>query len=652
MMKTGIGRKLALLAVFVLVPVHNAGAGMTVPPIPTVKPLMINEAAAQGGVIIERALPLPPRKPDFGMPAVAQLLNFGKAPVPKKRPIPAKGAPLSPQDSQLYQKIFSAQTRGQWDTAGALMNRLSDQRLRGYVLFQRYMHPSAYSATFDELSGWMDMYADHPGADRIYKLALARMPADYKGALRKPVEARGGSFGGYLDIINDRDRPYKSKKSRTAAQRDQIIALSREIRRDLSRSAPTNAYKRLLEDPRGKLLDTVEYDRLQSLIARSYMLEGKLDKAMDIARVSALRSGTQAPQSGWVAGLVSWRQGEYAKAARYFEIMADSSYASPWTAAAGAYWASRAHLRAGNVKAVSPWLQKAAQNPRTFYGLIATRALGWDFDFNWDIPEFSDSYRKKLGGNPAAQRAMLLVAAGQYHLAESELRNVNIVGDQELRVALLAYAENTGLPAFSMRLAESYAPPSGGLYDAALYPLAPWTPKGGFKVDRALIHALIRQESRFNPAAENGGSGAVGLMQLMPATATHVARTHDFRTADGRHTLKDPQVNLDIGQRYVEELLYQDHVGTELFSLLVAYNAGPGNLRKWKRELAFMQDDPLLFIESIPVGETRVFVERVMSNYWIYRLRLKQDTPSLDAVAEGQWARYVQMDSQRFAAVQ
>jgi soluble lytic murein transglycosylase-like protein len=107
--------------------------------------------------------------------------------------------------------------------------------------------------------------------------------------------------------------------------------------------------------------------------------------------------------------------------------------------------------------------------------------------------------------------------------------------------------------------------------------------------------------------------------------------------------LKEPEMNLEIGQKYVGHLLEQGAVDNELMSLAIAYNAGPGNLRKWKKELGDI-DDPLLFIEMIPMAETRNYVERVLANYWIYRMRLGQPMPSLDAVAEGKWAVYTPMD--------
>jgi len=72
---------------------------------------------------------------------------------------------------------------------------------------------------------------------------------------------------------------------------------------------------------------------------------------------------------------------------------------------------------------------------------------------------------------------------------------------------------------------------------------------------------------------------------------------------------------------------------------MTAWNAGPGNLAKWMKSVKH-QDDSLLFIESIPSKETRNFVERTLTNYWIYRQRFEQATHSLDAVAAGKWPIY------------
>ena len=72
------------------------------------------------------------------------------------------------------------------------------------------------------------------------------------------------------------------------------------------------------------------------------------------------------------------------------------------------------------------------------------------------------------------------------------------------------------------------------------------------------------------------------------------------------------------------------------FYMLTAYNGGPGNLLKWKKNARFY-DDPLLFIEVIPSAETRIYIERVMANYWIYNMRFGNKNQTLEQLAEGKW---------------
>ncbi len=178
----------------------------------------------------------------------------------------------------------------------------------------------------------------------------------------------------------------------------------------------------------------------------------------------------------------------------------------------------------------------------------------------------------------------------------------------------------------------------GVIYDNARYPVPGWTPADGWKIDRALIYTFARQESGFDPNAKSR-AGARGLMQLMPATARFISGG-EVRNKD---TLFDPAVNLALGQRYLDHLLTEPAIGGNLFFLAVAYNGGPGNLAAWSRK-AKAGDDPLLFIESLASRETRRFIERIMANLWIYRLRLNQTSPSLDAVVSGRWPVYSPQD--------
>jgi soluble lytic murein transglycosylase-like protein len=592
------------------------------------------------------ALPvIPERRPEMLGPNIYVYRSFeqGDPPVPELKPVPGPGEEMTEKNARLYRLIFSAQSHGDIDAANRYFSKLSDLRLRGHVLLQRYLHPTAYITSFEELEGWLRIYADHPGSSKIYRLALAKKPANWRGHLRRPAEFEG--ISGYLESEDERSKNYVSSKKRSRSENRQVAGLLRKIRALVERGAPTSAWN-TLGGNKDLALDDTEFDIMRGYIAYGYLHAGKIDKALRHSKASVSRSGLKVPLGGWVAGLINWRRGKYDEAAKYFEITARSPYASGWTVSAGAYWASRAHMKMGNVRAVSYWLEKTANYPRTFYGLIATRALGRRFEFNWDMPQFTMEHKKLLQTRPEALRAMLLLQAGQTRPAEQELKQIGTKNNTDIEKALLAYASHAGLPSFAMKLANAIPHPEGGFYDAALYPIVPWKPEEGYKIDLALIHAIMRQESRFDPDAENR-SGATGLMQLMPSTASYVSGSRKYKSKSGRYRLKDPITNIKIGQKYVAALLKQKNVNQDLFALSIAYNAGPGNLARWKSMLGSIED-PLLFVESIPVAQTRAYVERVLANYWIYRLRLGQKTPTLDAVAEGKWARYVSLDQDSY----
>lgn len=541
---------------------------------------------------------------------------------------------LSEDDAARYQHIFVFQENGQISRADAEVAKLEDHRLMGYVLAQRYLSPN-YKTSYSELAGWLDRYADHPQASKIHELAVRKRSSGDR-APRAPVLSRGVSGQHDFDV-GQLAQPYLSSRKLSPREKD----IAKAIRGHLA-ERPTAALKRLETDEVKTLFNHAEYDALKAEIAESYFYNGKPEKALDQAVASLTRSGKDVPKAGWIAGLSAWKIGQYADAAKYFEVAAKSKRSSAWMVSAASYWAARAHLRSHSPEKVSKWLSRAASYPRTFYGIIAMKAMGAEHaQFDWSLPELTDKRIKNLAAHEAGRRALALFDAGRPDLAEMEMTVINPGKNHDLQTAMIALAAEAGLPKMAMRLGSAFKSKDGTLFDGALYPDVPWAPEEGFAVDRALVYAFIRQESRFDAQATNRSSGATGLMQLMPATAKHVAgKGLDIRK------LSDPQVNIDIGQQYLAELLANENVDNNLFKLAVAYNAGPGKLARWNK-VANYNDDPLMFIESIPAAETRIFVERVLANYWIYRLKFDQDTESLDKVAEGGWPVYVAHDIQR-----
>ncbi len=210
-------------------------------------------------------------------------------------------------------------------------------------------------------------------------------------------------------------------------------------------------------------------------------------------------------------------------------------------------------------------------------------------------------------------------------------------------------AERLDLPATQLQVANAAYVPSGYgsdryVMNAGLFPVPDYAPDGGFRVDRALVYAFMRQESKFKPEARSR-AGARGLMQIMPATASHITQDRSLRRSgeEGRDRLYDPSFNLTLGQQYIEELMSGGKPYGNLYQLMTAYNGGPGNLRRWLNNTDY-RDDPLLFIESIPAPETRGYIERVLTKLWIYRARLGQDIPSLETAAAGEWPVYQSLE--------
>lgn len=546
---------------------------------------------------------------------------------------------LSLEDRDHYSEIFRLQEAGEWQQADKILKSISDPVLIGHVKFQRYMHPTKYRARYEELHLWMKAYYDHPGAHRLHKLAKSRRKPGWK-PLPPPLQSRylGGTGPGQPAYLS---RPYKSSRKRSVQTRNNVAHAKRAVRRYLYRDEATNAVKYLEQKKIKKLLDQTEYDQLLEKVAQRYFLYAKDEKAIKYAEAALKKSRKYVPLADWTAGLAAWRLGDIKKAAAHFSELADTRRISDWNYTAANWWASRAYLKLGEPEKAILYLQRTAKQPRTFYGLLALRQLGVEKPFNWDLPELSQSNLDWLLKIPSAKRAVALSEIGQFDLAGQELRSAFPSANPRLAPLLLTLSEKIGAPSVAMRMGLYLWESENVLWDAAIYPLPKWQPQGGFKVDRALIYAFMRQESGFYARAKSG-AGAKGLMQLMPSTASYLSGDKSLRNRRNKK-LFDPSFNLELGQQYLSYLMNIKGVDTNLFHITVAYNGGPGNLKKWKARTKYMED-PLFFIEAMPSKETRSFIKRVLTNFWIYRHRLGQDLPGLDQMAIGEWPHYMHLD--------
>jgi len=542
---------------------------------------------------------------------------------------------LSESDAATYRRIFAAQKAGHWQTADDLIDTLTDDLLLGTILAERYLPESHYRVRVDDLSEWLADFGDLPEAPAIHKLARRLAP---RAALPapEPVDAltgRGGIDGGEVWLRGQNLSHLNPADARHAA------SLTRQFRQALRRGKTLTARRLLTDTPLPHLLTAVDFDRLRGALGFSYFLDGRDGDAARWADAAADRSGPRAPLASWTAGLAAWRSGDFARAERRFGTVARSRVDDPWMRSGGAYWAARAALHARHPQEVNDWLAIAAEHSRTFYGLIACRALGLPTGLGWSPETLSREDRETLAQYPGGRRALALLQIGERDRAEAELRRLFPSLDPQTQQTVVAVADASGLAGLALRLGQEMQRRQGVIYDTMRYPIPAWVPEGGWSVDRALVYAFTRQESGFDPQAKSR-AGARGLMQLMPATARFISQAAG---QPARPALEDPGVNLALGQQYLALLLGDEGVGGNLFFLAAAYNAGPGNLTQWRRNRD-LGDDPLLFIEVLPSRETRLYIERVLANLWIYRMRLHQDTPSLDDLAAGRWPLYVPLD--------
>jgi soluble lytic murein transglycosylase-like protein len=558
------------------------------------------------------------------VPAVAQRIDETAMSVPRpalRGQVAGFPQPLAPSDAARLQRIFDLQSRGEAALAARETERLEDRRLIGHVLADRWLRrPDA--APLPEVVAWLTDHSDHPDAAALHALLERRAPR----GTPLPALPRQDALTDGTEVVPEEREPASRSITRNAA-------LDRSIR------------ERAREDAAGALL-AIDRSRasgayaalLRAEVAQALLQQGRDEEALEIASAAARHSGGSA-MPGYIAGLAAWALNRPEAALAYFEHAARSELAAPATRAAAAFWTARAAVRARRPQAYVPWMMQAAQEPRTFYGLVARRALGLPMGFAWQNEVAGSGEAAAIAETAAGWRALALLQIGQAGRAEAELRTLwpRVQGNAGVARAMLLVASQAGMSDLASQIASLSQSADGRPRDFARFPLPRLEPMHGFRMDPSLLYALARQESNFNPGAVSP-AGARGILQIMPATASYVTGDSSLAGANMAR-LNDPAFSLEVGQRYVHYLARHNQVDGDLIRLLAAYNNGPGNMFRWLPAVRH-RGDPFLFIESIPVGETRLFVQRVLAYSWIYATRLGLPSPSLDAMATGRFPQF------------
>lgn len=356
---------------------------------------------------------------------------------------------------------------------------------------------------------------------------------------------------------------------------------------------------------------------LRHYYAREAMAAKQYSKALAIVRKTGSMDVEHMAEALWLSG---WLRYAYLNDPKSAYKDFESLYAlvsTPVSKARGAYWAGRATETAGNRQEAQTWFSRAAQYPTVFYGQLAYAKLHPGKPLALPAP---------VSGSNSANSLIRMAEMLDRHDAKAHAR---LFWDQA--------AQNMDSMGSLAGLAERAAKSRGGngvrVAKTALrrnmvlirqgWPMV--TVPRQSPIEPALTLAIARQESEFDPKAVSSAN-AQGLMQVLPGTAKHTIRA--FSLPYGSAQLFDPDANLVIGSHYLSELIAKAN-GSYVVAI-AGYNAGPGAALRWVNangRPGQSIDATLRWMESIPYGETRNYVQRVIENLQVYRALLDADTP-------------------------
>lgn len=357
--------------------------------------------------------------------------------------------------------------------------------------------------------------------------------------------------------------------------------------------------------------------KVQNYQIRELLEEEAYPQAYAIAAYHHQKSGYPLVEAEWLAGWISLtylkKTDESYK--HFFALFQGSN--TPVSKARGAYWAGKAAEKHGDDAIAQNWFREASSYPSTFYGQMGYLERNDHPPFRIPAsPALDAAARRQSQYDDLPLLVRLLAKAKHYILAEEIIRHMaeNAKSASEYRMIASIGREvdriEIGVRVAKQALRDNIILPEEG------YPIIGFRPR--VQVDMSLVMALTRQESEFNSEAESS-AGAMGLMQIMPATAKALSRQHG-ETYSRSKLKRSSTYNLSLGSLYIHDLL--DRYDGYYPLAIASYNAGPGRVDKWLKEFGDPRKgeiDMLTWMERIPYSETRNYVQRVLENTQVYR---------------------------------
>lgn len=361
------------------------------------------------------------------------------------------------------------------------------------------------------------------------------------------------------------------------------------------------------------------WGRERDMISRRYFEQGQYAKAYQISARHNTKEGTGFSSNEWMAG---WLALEFLNkpwdAFKHFEKLYHG-VESPISRSRAAYWAGLASKKMNHPEVAVQWFQAGGKYPTTFYGQLSLEEMGVNLTLSSNKPSGS-----ALKASNHAKAARWLRKNGYKEEAGMFLtKMIDISKTSSDYAAVADVANEISMKNYAIKAAQESERKTGIAMIGYAFPKMEKNMSKA-SVEWALVHALIRQESRYDDEAVSS-AGALGLMQLMPRTAAEVAKKAGMPHQKSWLVTR-PAYNIALGSRYIENLV--NRYDGNYAMALAAYNAGPGRVSQWVNKF----DDPrsshvnlVNWIESIPIYETRNYVQRVLEGVYVYRKTLSHN---------------------------
>lgn len=347
--------------------------------------------------------------------------------------------------------------------------------------------------------------------------------------------------------------------------------------------------------------------------ARAVLAGNGLDPARMATRPVAERSALL--DAEWLAGWIALRRLNQPSVALTHFRNARAVAQTPISQARGDYWAGRAAEAAGQREQARQFFAAAARHPDYFYGQLAAERLGQPLALSARPLPTVDA---TTAGNFRAEgrvRALFALAEVDRGRQTIFLKQLADTAETPQRAALVAgLAAPLNRPDAGVHAGKAARGTAELTMISAAFPVLPLPENLASRF--AIIHAIARQESQFDRTARSSAN-ALGLMQLLPGTAAEQAQKMGLPASPASRLTQDPVWNVTLGSGFIERL--RSAYGGSAPLAVAAYNAGPGNVRRFIAQNGDPRNGDILdWIESIPFSETRNYVQRVLENAVVY----------------------------------